>query len=131
MREEELARGKQVFGLDRTYVDHVYILGEIIHGRKDAGLKTWYFFFESDATTGAQNFFLMLELLGAPYVIRNTTYEICGSTPESLFHCGENISWRFAEGNAQTHTLGYSGSLGAPESDKISRNKCIPTVALL
>ena len=43
-KEEKISEGQAGFRPNRNCVDHVYTLGKIIQGRKDAGLTTYCFF---------------------------------------------------------------------------------------
>ena len=43
-KEDSISEGQAGFGPNRSCVDHVYTLGKIIQGRKDAGLTTGCFF---------------------------------------------------------------------------------------
>lgn len=58
-RKEKPARGKQVFGPIHTDVNHGYIFGEIVHGRKGVGLKMCCVLLESDATIGVHKYSMM------------------------------------------------------------------------
>ena len=44
--EEKISKGQAGFRPNRSYLDHVYILGKIIQGRKNAGLTTYCFFLD-------------------------------------------------------------------------------------
>ena len=72
-----------------------------------------------------------LGLYGALRLIQNATYEICEGTPESLFPRARNISNEFTDGDALSHFLVHLELPGAPEPDKLLRDKCTPAVALL
>ena len=43
-KEEKISEGQAGFTPNRSCVDHVYTLGKIIQGRKDAGLTTYCLF---------------------------------------------------------------------------------------
>ena len=43
-KDENISEGQAGFRPNRSCVDHVYILGNTIQGRKDAGLTTYCFF---------------------------------------------------------------------------------------
>ena len=45
-KEDKISEGQPVFRPNRSCVDHVYTLGKITHGRKDAGLTTYCFFLD-------------------------------------------------------------------------------------
>ena len=45
-KEEKLSEGQAGFRRNRSCVDHIYTLGKIIQGRKDAGLTTYCFFLD-------------------------------------------------------------------------------------
>ena len=45
-KEEKLSEGRAGFRPNRSCVDHVYTSGNIIQGRKDAGLTTYCFFLD-------------------------------------------------------------------------------------
>lgn len=74
---------------------------------------------------------LRYELLGAPSLTINTIYEICESTPGFLFQCTMDVPTRSANGDALTQILVHLKTLGAPQPNKISRQKCTSTVAFL
>ena len=40
-KEDQISEGQAGFGPNRSCVDHVYTLGKITRGRKDAGLTTY------------------------------------------------------------------------------------------
>ena len=40
-KEEKISEGQEGFRPNRSRIDHVYTLGKIIQGRKDAGLTTY------------------------------------------------------------------------------------------
>ena len=47
MKEKgKTSKGQAGFGQNRSCVDHIYALGKIIPGRKDAGLTTYCFFLD-------------------------------------------------------------------------------------
>ena len=45
-KEEQISEGQAGFTPNRSRVDHVYTLGKIIQGGKDAGLTTHCFFLD-------------------------------------------------------------------------------------
>ena len=45
-KEGKISEGQAGFRPNRSCIDHIYILGKIIQGRKDAGLKTYCFFLD-------------------------------------------------------------------------------------
>ena len=45
-KEDKISEGQAGFRPNRSCVDHVYTPGEIIHGRKDAGLPRYCFFLD-------------------------------------------------------------------------------------
>ena len=59
----------------------------------------------SDAAIGSAKNGLGLELLGTPYIIQNTTFEIDESTPGFLFQFARDIPNEFANGDILTHIL--------------------------
>ena len=62
-------------------------------------------------------------LSGALYLVRNTTYNFCESTPG--LHV-RDIPNEFANGDALTHILVRPEPFGAPEPDNILREKSAP-----
>ena len=51
-KEGQIGEGQAGFGSNRSCVDHVYTLGKILQGRKDAGLTTYQVLFISRYTEG-------------------------------------------------------------------------------
>ena len=45
-KEDNISEGQAGFRPNRSCVDHIYTLGKIIQGRKDAGLKAYCFFLD-------------------------------------------------------------------------------------
>lgn len=73
------------------------------------------------ATKGVHNCFLRIEMLGAPYLIRNMTHDVCESTPGLLFRRARDIPNDFGDGNSAVHILANPESIGTPGPDKSAR----------
>ena len=52
-KEEQISDGQAGFTPNRSCVDHVYTLGKIIQGRKDAGRTTYCFFLDVQKAYGS------------------------------------------------------------------------------
>ena len=75
---------------------------------------------------------LRFEFIGALDLIQNATYyEMCDSTQGFLLHGSSNIPNELANRDALILTPSHIESLGTLVPDKILREKCIPTAALL
>ena len=47
-KDEKIREGQARFRPNRSYVDHVYTLGKILIGRKDAGLTAYCFLLDAE-----------------------------------------------------------------------------------